>query len=155
LGAELLAAPDALRAALVADPGLATARPDGARTLLHMLADWPGHRAGAAEMAALLVQAGADVNAAFGGPEHDETPLHWAASADDVVMVDALLDAGADLEARGGTIAGGTALDDAVGYEQWRAAARLLERGAVPSSWIEERAAGFDSVAAWVRSLSA
>ena len=49
-------------------------------------------------------------------------------------MVDALLDAGADLEARGGTIAGGTALDDAVGYEQWRAAARLLERGAVPAA---------------------
>ena len=57
-------------------------------------------------------------------------------------MVDALLDAGADLEARGGTIAGGTALDDAVGYEQWRAAARLLERGAVPAAWIEERRRG-------------
>ena len=82
----------------------------------------------------MLVEFGADVNAPFGGPQHDETPLHWAASSDDVVMVDALLDAGADIEARGGTIAGGTALDDAVGYEQWRAAARLLERGAVPAA---------------------
>ena len=153
MGAELLE-PGALRAALEQDPGLATARPDGARTLLHSLVDWPGHRAGAPELLAVLIEFGADVNAPFGGPQHDETPLHWAASADDVVMVDALLDAGADLEARGGTIAGGTALDDAVGYEQWRAAARLLERGAVPAAWIEERAAGFDSVAAWVRSES-
>ena len=102
----------------------------------------------------MLIEFGADVNAPFGGPQHDETPLHWAASADDVVMVDALIDAGADLKARGGTIAGGTALDDAVGYEQWRAATRLVERGAVPAAWIEERAAGFDSVAAWVRSES-
>jgi hypothetical protein len=154
LGAQLLASPEALRAALAADPSLATARPDGARTLLHSLVDWPGHREGGPELLAVLVEFGADVNAPFGGPQHDETPLHWAASADDVVMVDALLDAGAEIEARGGTIAGGTALDDAVGYEQWRAAACLLERGAVPAAWIEQRAAGFDSVAAWVHSRS-
>jgi len=152
LGAELLASPAALRAALADDPSLATARPDGVRTLLHMLADWPGHREGGAELAAILFEAGADVNAVFGGPQHDETPLHWAASADDVVLLDALIELGADLEARGGTIAGGTALDDAVGYEQWRAAARLLERGARPAAWIEERAVGFDSVLDWVRS---
>ncbi len=132
MGAELLE-PGALRAALAADPSLATARPDGARTLLHMLADWPGHRAGAAEMAALLVEAGADVNAPFGGPQHDETPLHWAASAGDVVMVDALLDAGADVDARGGVIGGGTPLDDAWAFGQWAAARRLVERGARPS----------------------
>ena len=55
MGAELLASPERLRAALAADLGLARARPDGARTLLHMLVDWPGHRAGAAELAAILV----------------------------------------------------------------------------------------------------
>ena len=152
MGAELLASPERLRAALAADPSLATARPDGARTLLHMLADWPGHREGAAEMAAMLVEAGADVNAPFVG-EHEETALHWAASADDVALLDALIDLGADLEARGGTIAGGTALDDAVGYEQWAAAARLLERGAQPAPWISERAAGSSSVLDWVRSV--
>ena len=153
MGAELLASPARLRAALAADPSLATARPDGARTLLHMLADWPGHRPGAPELAAILVEAGADVNAPFVG-EHRETALHWAASADDVALLDVLLDLGADIEARGGTIAGGTALDDAVGYEQWGAAARLLSRGAVPSTWIEERAAGFSSVEDWVRHVS-
>lgn len=152
MGAELLASPAALRAALADDPSLATARPDGVRTLLHVLADWPGHREGAAEMAAMLVAAGADVNAAFGGPQHDETALHWAASADDVALLEALIELGADLEARGGTIAGGTALDDAVGYEQWAAAAWLLERGAVPAPWVVARAAGFDSVLDWVRS---
>ena len=133
MGTELLASAERLRAALAADPSLARARPDGARTLLHMLADWPGHRAGAVEMAAILVEAGADVNAPFAGPQHDETPLHWAASADDVSLLDALLDAGADIEARGGVIAGGTALDDAWAFGQWRAARRLVERGAAPS----------------------
>ena len=84
-------------------------------------------------MLAVLAEAGADVNAAFGGPEHDETPLHWAASNDDVVMVDALLDAGADVDARGGVIGGGTPLDDAWAFGQWAAARRLVERGATPS----------------------
>jgi hypothetical protein len=108
---------------------LATARPDGARTLLHSLVDWPGHRAGAPELLGVLIEFGADVNAPFGGPQHDETPLHWAASADDVVMVDALLDAGADLEARGGTIAGGTVMTLA-----WGLLFKLMppgERGAI------------------------
>lgn len=135
-----------------ADSSLATARPDGVRTLLHMVADWPGHREGAAEMAALLVEAGADVNAAFGGPEHDETPLHWASSADDVALLDALLELGADIEARGGVIAGGTALDDACAFGQRAAAARLISRGARVSDVAEEgaRRQGFSSVAAWL-----
>jgi hypothetical protein len=75
LGAELVIAGDVegLRAALAADPGLATARPDGSRTLLHVLTDWPGHRPRALETFAVLVEAGADVNARFGGD--GETPL--------------------------------------------------------------------------------
>ena len=37
----------------------------GARTLLHVLTDWPGHRPYAAETVSLLVAAGADVDAPF------------------------------------------------------------------------------------------
>ena len=123
---------DGLRAALAADPSLARARVDGQRTLLHVLTDWPGGRPRALELLALLVAAGADVNAPFIG-EHSETPLHWAASADDVVMVDGLLDVGANIEARGGVIGGGTPLDDAWAFGQWAAARRLVERGARPT----------------------
>jgi uncharacterized protein len=36
-----------------------------------------------------------------GGGSHDETPLHWAASSDDVEVLDALLDLRADIEAPG------------------------------------------------------
>jgi len=124
-----------LRVLLTEHPQLANAAvgkggPGGeARTLLHVAMDWPGHRPGAAGTVTALVEAGADLNARFIG-SHTETPLHWAASNDDVEALDALLDAGADIEADGAVIAGGTPLDDAVAFGQWRTARRLVERGA-------------------------
>ncbi|WP_239635410.1 hypothetical protein [Paenibacillus sp. H1-7] len=66
---------------------------------------------------------------------HTETPLHWASSCDDTDVLDALLDAGADIEAAGAVIAGGTPLDDAVAFAQWRVAHRLVERGAQIALW--------------------
>jgi ankyrin repeat protein len=124
---------DALRGLLADDPQLATVRlgnPRGmARTLLHVVTDWPGHYPRGAQTVAVLAAAGADVNARFTGP-HTETPLHWAASSDDVAVLDALLDAGADIEADGAVIGGGTALADATAFGQWNAARRLVERGA-------------------------
>src|SRR6266511_2537073 len=74
------------------------------------------------------------VNARCSGP-HQETPLHGPASSDDVEALDALFDAGADIEAPGAVIAGGTPLDDAVGFGQWNAARRLVERGAQTAIW--------------------
>ncbi len=110
--------------------GLGTAGPDGmTRTLLHVATDWPGHYPQVATTIAALVEAGAHVDGRFTGP-HTETPLHWAASSDDVEALDALLNAGADIEAPGAVIAGGTPLDDAVAFAQWRTARRLVERGA-------------------------
>jgi hypothetical protein len=160
LGAQPVAAikagdVEALRAALTADPSLANSRPDGQRTLLHVLTDWPGHFPRAVETLAVLLEAGADVNAQFIG-EHTERPLHWAASADDVILIDGLLDAGAELEARGGVIGGGTALDDAWGFGQWNAARRLVERGARPTLSDPERLAregGATDLAEWVAAL--
>ncbi|MEW1808995.1 ankyrin repeat domain-containing protein [Pseudarthrobacter sp. NPDC080039] len=68
-------------------------------------------------------------------PNGAGTALHWAASTNDVAALDALLDAGADIEAPGGTFGGGTPLGDAVGFGQWQAARRLIERGAQTTLW--------------------
>jgi uncharacterized protein len=116
--------------------GASIASPDGgqARTLLHVVCDWPGHVPEAAAKVRALVAAGADVDARFVGP-HDETPLHWAASSDDVEALDALLDAGADIEAGGAVVGGGAPMADAVAFGQWKAARRLLERGARTTLW--------------------
>ncbi len=125
---------------LAEHPDLATTRlgdddADGmSRTLLHVATDWPGHFPRAAATVSALVEAGADVNARFRGP-HGETPLHWAASSDDVAVLDALLDAGADIEASGAVIAGGTPLADATAFGQWNAARRLIARGAQANSF--------------------
>lgn len=124
-----------LKRLLAENPGLATARigesgPRGmSRTLLHVATDWPGHFPNSAATVALLIEAGADVNARFSGP-HAETPLHWAASSNDVDALDALIDGGADIEAPGAVIGGGTPLADARGFRQWEAAHRLIQRGA-------------------------
>jgi hypothetical protein len=123
----------ALERLLVANPGLATVRLGDrcgmSRTWLHVATDWPGHFPNGAATVAALVAAGADVNARFMGP-HAETPLHWAASSNDVAVLDALLDAGADVEASGAVIGGGSPLADARGFGQWQAAYRLVDRGA-------------------------
>ncbi len=125
----------ALRELLAAHPPLASAaiRQDGAaagtRSLLHIATDWPGHFPHGPETIAVLVAAGADPGARFIGA-HTETPLHWAASNDDVPALDALVAAGADIEADGAVIAGGTPLADACAFGQWRAARRLLAHGA-------------------------
>jgi uncharacterized protein len=98
------------------------------RTLLHVATDWPGHLPNVAATIDALVDAGADVNAR--NAPGTETPLHWAASSDDIEALDALVDAGADVDAPGAVIAGGTPLDDAVAFGQWEAARRLVHPGA-------------------------
>ena len=131
----------ALKTLLQQEPDLAVARlgaADAGRTLLHVATDWPGHAPNVASVIHLLVDSGADVNAAFHGA-HAETPLHWAASCGDVVAIDALLDAGANIDDDGGSVGDGTGtpLFDATVFGQWAAAVRLLERGAPTGGWEE------------------
>jgi uncharacterized protein len=117
---------DTLRRFIEQRPDLVTARVNG-RTALHVVTDWPGYYPNGPEVVRMLVAAGADPNVDTGGGA-PETPLHWAASSDDLDVADALIDAGADLETPGGSI--GTPLDNAIGYGCWHVARRLVERGA-------------------------
>lgn len=113
--------------------GLATARigdGKGSRSLLDIATDWPGHFPNVAETIRILVSSGAELNPLTEGGV-GETALHWAASSDDVEAIDALLDCGADIEAPGAVLGGGPPLSDAVGFGQWKAARRLVERGAI------------------------
>jgi hypothetical protein len=125
---------NAVRRLVGEHPGLASARltdeKGGSGTPLHAVTDWPGYFPLGPEIVAILIDAGADPSAAVEGSWHAETPLHWAASSDDVEVARALIDRGADIEAAGASIAGGGPLDDAVGYGCWQVARLLVERGA-------------------------
>ena len=118
-----------LRTLLAADPRLASSLINS-RTPLHLFADAPGHRPNPAGVVSALAGAGADLDAHAVGMWHHETPLHWAASNDDVDLIDALLDAGADIEHPGSSISGGPPAESALGYAQYKALRRLYERGA-------------------------
>jgi uncharacterized protein len=142
---------DSLNRLLKENPALVAARLNGdggERTLLHIATDWPGHFPNVRANVETLIAHGADADAEFRGC-HSERPLHWAASSDDVDALDALLDHNADIEALGAVIGGGTPLADAVAFGCWRAARRLVERGAGTTLWqaaalgLMERVNGF------------
>lgn len=108
------------------------------RTLLHIATDWPCHFPNGPDVVRALVLAGADPSARLAKDEsddHGETPLHWAASCNDVEVLDTLIELGADLEAMGAVLTGGTPMSGAVVFAQWDAARRLLERGAKTTLW--------------------
>src|SRR5215469_2055952 len=134
---------EAIRRLLRNDPALATARLVGRRggtgTCLHLVTDWPGYFPNGPQIVRLLIEAGADPNTlttsrgSQPGPG-SETPLHYAASSDDADVAEALIDAGADIEAPDGSI--GTPLDNAVGYGCWHVARLLVAHGArVDKAW--------------------
>jgi ankyrin repeat protein len=126
---------EALKRMLADHPGLSGARigdERGSGTVLHMVTDWPGFFPNGPEVVKMLISDGADPNARTQGArnEEGETPLQYAASSDDVEVAEALILGGANIEARGGSIAGGTALENAIGYGCWRVARLLLNHGA-------------------------
>ena len=100
-------------------PGLASSSlggKAGSRTPLHIVTDWPGFFPNGPLVVRVLIAAGADPNARDPG-KGSETPLHWAASNDDVQVASALIEGGADIEAADGSI--GTA---------WRRAPNNIRR---------------------------
>jgi uncharacterized protein len=133
---------EAIQSLMRNDPALASAElggKDGTTTPLHLVTDWPGYFPNGPQIVRLLIDAGADPNAltTSGGAETgpgDETPLHYAASSDDVDVAEALIEGGADIETPDGSI--GTPLDNAVGYGCWHVARLLVARGArVDKAW--------------------
>ena len=121
---------DAVERLLASDAGLALSPlggTHGTRTPLHVVADWPGYFPNGPQIVRILLAAGGDPNARDPG-KPSETPLHWAASSDDVDVARALIDGGADINMPDGSI--GTPLDNAIGYGCWNVARLLVERGA-------------------------
>jgi len=128
---------------LDANPGLVNAwiakRDGGPQTPMLIAVDWPGHFSNVGETITALAAAGAEVNVRY--PPHPkdpncrETPLHQAASSNDVTAIDALVDAGADVNAPGAIFTGGGPLSDAVIFGNWDAARRLVEHGARIEWW--------------------
>jgi hypothetical protein len=135
------------------NPDLARARigsvERGTGTALHFVTDWPGYFPNGPDIVHAIVDAGADPNAlttergATGPTPGSETPLHYAASSDDVDVAAALIDRGADLEGPNGSI--GTPLDNAIGYACWHVARLLVLRGArVDKVWHASALGMFD-----------
>ncbi len=120
-----------LQRLLADNPSLAASKLGGVakgRTPLHVVADWPGYFPNGPQVVRMLIEAGADPNARDPDKPGSETPLHWAASSDDVDVAKALIDGGSDVEAPNGSI--GTPLDNAIGYSCWHVARLLVQRGA-------------------------
>ncbi len=121
-------------------PGLESEQIHGSRSPLHVVADWPGYFPNGPAVVRLLLEAGADPDGGVGPASDDETPLQWAASSDDSEVAEALIDGGADIERRVGSI--GSPLQNAVGYGCWNVARLLVQRGAQVQTLWEAAALG-------------
>jgi uncharacterized protein len=134
---------EAVQRLLRDDPGLASARlgaaDRGSSTALHLVTDWPGYFPNGPQIVRLLIEAGADPNALTfdQGPEPgpgSETPLHYAASSDDVDVAEAVIDGGADLVTEGLSA-------EAVSQAFWHACAGAQRR---PAEYLLGQGAGLN-----------
>lgn len=109
----------------------------------------PADVPGTGRVAAALIDAGAPVN---GQPGDFETPLMTAASYGDTEVAQVLIDAGADIEARASTdaggVPGGTALMHAAVFGMTKVLDLLVNAGAQPHGI--ESAAAVGDIAGWL-----
>ena len=109
-----------VRALLTLDPALVHARDSDGSTPLHC-ATWKGHPA----VVALLLDAGADVNARNNNEHWGTTPLHAAAHANQAAIAQMLIDHGADLTAQ--DLTGQPPMHHTT-FHKAKAVAKLLEK---------------------------
>ena len=105
---------------LAADAGLTDARDTDGSTPLHC-ATWKGHP----DVVALLLNAGADVNAQNNNDHWGTTPLHAAAHANQVAIAHMLISHGANLNAQ--DMNGKTPLFHTT-FHKAKAVAKILEQ---------------------------
>ncbi|MGI9327000.1 MAG: ankyrin repeat domain-containing protein [Pseudomonadales bacterium] len=119
--------------------------------LLHATS-WPGGRPNGAEVVKTLVLAGADPALRFNGT--GESVLHWAASmASDIAIVDTLIECGADIDAQGGVICGGTPLMNALYFGHVETGALLQRKGAFTDNIVTAAGLGnIDRLEYWYQS---
>lgn len=122
---------------------------ESGKTLLFWALDWPGGKPRAKQSLSLLLNNGGDPNKRF--RNDGETLLHWAASLDhDAESIPVLVKAGADLEAGGGVIRGGTALLNAVHFGKTEAMRELVHCGAWSGSLLLAAGTGqLDCLKSW------
>lgn len=112
---------------LLADaPRLARAMDGTGATALHHAA-WKGH----AEIAALLLQSGAEVNALWDDAHYGGTPLHAAAHGNQKAAAEVLIRHGADLHA---ISANGRSVMQETTLHNARTVANLLKKHGVPDA---------------------
>jgi uncharacterized protein len=102
-------------------------RTEQGRTLLNCVADWPGHWPRRLESAALLIDAGADINARAGDINEGETTLQWAVSCNDAALTELLIQAGSPVN---GLNDNHRPMMHALFYESKDSAAVLIRHGA-------------------------
>jgi ankyrin repeat protein len=115
--------PAAVRALLEADRSLVDARDSDASTPLHCAA-WKGH----VDVAAVLLEFGADIQARNDNAHWGDTPLHAAAHGNQRAVAELLIDRGADIHAL--NAGGRTPLRETEAHKATAVANLLKKRGA-------------------------
>jgi ankyrin repeat protein len=113
----------AVRALLEADRSLVDARDSDASTPLHCAA-WKGH----VDVAAVLLEFGADIQARNENGHWGDTPLHAAAHGNQRAVAELLIDRGADIHAL--NAGGRTPLRETEAHKATAVANLLKKRGA-------------------------